>query len=120
MKRIARVAAVALGILVLLILGVVGLLLLCVLALILSAHRSGVLERLLNWMGRVPLVRRLAARLEPKRAMLLELDQQITEFYHRQPGRFAASSGSVPSQTRRADLSDSGPATAEPVVWVIA
>jgi uncharacterized protein (TIRG00374 family) len=70
------------------ILGVAGLLLLGLLALILSAHRSGVLERLLNWMGRVPLVRRLAARLEPKRAMLMELDQQITEFYHRHPGRF--------------------------------
>jgi hypothetical protein len=73
---------------VLVILGVAGLLLLCVLALIMSAHRSGVLERLLNWMGRVPLVRRLAARLEPKRAMLMELDRQITEFYHRHPGRF--------------------------------
>ncbi len=73
---------------VLVILGVVGLLLLCILVLIMSAHRSGVLERILNWTGRVPLVRRLAARLEPKRAMLMELDQQITEFYHRQPGRF--------------------------------
>ena len=73
---------------VLAILGVAGLLLLCVLALIMSAHRSGVLERLLNGMGRVPLIRRLAALLEPKRAMLVELDQQITEFYHRQPGRF--------------------------------
>lgn len=73
---------------VLVILGAVGLLVLCLLALIMSAHRSGVLERLLNWMGRVPLVRRLAARLEPKRGMLMELDQQITEFYHRQPGRF--------------------------------
>ena len=73
---------------VLVVLGVVGLLLLCILALILSAHRSGVLERLLNWMGRVPLVRRLAALLEPKRAMLMELDRQITEFYHRRPGRF--------------------------------
>ncbi len=70
------------------ILGVVGLVLLCILALIMSAHRSGMLERLLNWMGRVPLLRRLAALLEPKRAMLMELDQQITEFYHRQPGRF--------------------------------
>ena len=70
------------------ILGVVGLVLLCILALIMSAHRSGMLERLLNWMGRVPLLRRLAALLEPKRAMLMELDEQITEFYHRQPGRF--------------------------------
>ncbi len=73
---------------VLIILGVVGLVLLCILALIMSAHRSGVLERLLNWMGRVPLLRRLAARLEPKRTMLVELDHQITEFYHRQPRRF--------------------------------
>ena len=73
---------------VLIILGVVGLVLLCILALIMSAHRRGVLERLLNWMGRVPLLRRLAARLEPKRTMLVELDQQITEFYHRQPRRF--------------------------------
>ncbi len=73
---------------VLIMLGVVGLVLLCILALIMSAHRSGVLERLLNWMGRVPLLRRLAARLEPKRTMLVELDHQITEFYHRQPRRF--------------------------------
>lgn len=73
---------------VLIILGVVGLVLLGILALIMSAHRSGMLERLLNWTGRVPLLRRLTALLEPKRAMLMELDQQITEFYHRQPGRF--------------------------------
>jgi len=73
---------------VLVILAVVGLVLVCVLALIVSAHRSGVLERLLDWMSRVPLLRRLAARLEPKRTMLVELDQQITEFYHRQPRRF--------------------------------
>src|SRR5438552_10674676 len=64
---------------VLIVLGVVGLVLLCLLALIMSAHRSGVLERLLDWMGRVPLLRRLAARLEPKRTMLVELDQQLRE-----------------------------------------
>jgi len=73
---------------VLIILGVVGLVLLCILALIMSAHRSGVLERLLDWMGRVPLLRRLAARLEPRRETLVQMDRQITEFYHRQPGRF--------------------------------
>lgn len=70
------------------VLAVVGLVLLCILALLMSAHRSGVLERLLDWMGRVPVLRRVAARLEPKRTMLVELDQQITEFYHRQPRRF--------------------------------
>lgn len=73
---------------VLVILGVSGLVLVGIIALFLSAHRSGVLERVLDWMARVPLVRRLAARLEPRRAMLVQMDQQITDFYHRQPGRF--------------------------------
>ncbi len=73
---------------VLVILGVSGLVLVGIVALFLSAHRSGVLERVLNWMTRVPLVRRLAARLEPRRETLVQMDQQITEFYHRQPGRF--------------------------------
>jgi hypothetical protein len=39
-------------------------------------------------MPRVPLLRRLAVRLEPRRATFVQMDQQITEFYHRQPGRF--------------------------------
>ncbi len=73
---------------VLVILSLSGLLLAGVIALFLSAHRSGLLERVLNWMGRVPLLRRLAARLEPRRATLVNMDLQITEFYHRQPRRF--------------------------------
>ena len=73
---------------VLVVLGIVGVLLLLIIGLFVSAHRSGVLERILNWMSKVPLVRRLSARLEPKRAMLVELDQQISGFYHRQPARF--------------------------------
>src|SRR5437879_11887617 len=39
-------------------------------------------------MVRVPLRRLLSALHEPKRTILVELDQQITEFYHRQPRRF--------------------------------
>jgi uncharacterized protein (TIRG00374 family) len=73
---------------VLVILSVSGLVLVGIIALFMSAHRSGLLERVLNWMTRVPLVRRLAARLEPRRATLVQMDHQITEFYHRQPGRF--------------------------------
>ena len=69
-------------------LGAVGLVLLGIIALFMSAHRSGVLERILNWLSRVPLLRRLGAALEPKRALCIELDRQITEFYHRHPGRF--------------------------------
>jgi len=73
---------------VLLILGAAGVLLLGVVALFMSVHRSGLLERILDGMQRVPVVRRLAALLEPRRTLLIELDQQITEFYHRHPGRF--------------------------------
>lgn len=69
-------------------LGAVGLLLLGIIALFVSAHRSGLLERMLDWMHRVPLIRRLAARLEPHRTTLSEIDQQITEFYHHSPRRF--------------------------------
>ncbi|HEV2672703.1 MAG TPA: lysylphosphatidylglycerol synthase transmembrane domain-containing protein [Gemmatimonadales bacterium] len=71
-----------------LLLGVAGVLLLGVLGLFLSAHRRGLLERILNRMHRVPLIRGLAVLLEPRRALLVELDNQITEFYHRHPQRF--------------------------------
>lgn len=74
--------------LALVLLGVVGLLILGIIALFLSAHRSGVLERVLDWMHRVPLARRLAAVIEPRRSLLVELDQQITDFYHWHPRRF--------------------------------
>lgn len=73
---------------VLILLGVVGVLLLGIIGLFMSAHRSGLLERILNWTSKIPLLRRLAARFEPKRPMLVELDHQITDFYHRQPTRF--------------------------------
>ena len=63
-------------------------LILGIIALFLFAHRRGLLERILNWMQRVPLVSRLADRLEPRRCVLIELDQQITDFYHRSPRRF--------------------------------
>jgi hypothetical protein len=72
----------------LVVLGIAGILLLVIVALFMSALRSGLLERLLDWMHRVPLIRRLGALLEPKRTLLTELDQQITDFYHRSPGRF--------------------------------
>lgn len=56
--------------------------------LLLTGHRNGGLERLLDWMHRMPLVDRLARRLEPKRATLAQMDEQITDFYHRRPRRF--------------------------------
>ena len=56
--------------------------------LLLTGHRYGGLERLLDLMHRLPLVDRLARRLEPKRATLAQMDEQITDFYHRRPRRF--------------------------------
>ena len=73
---------------VLIVLAIAGIGLLAIIGLFLSAHRSGVLERLLDLLQRLPFIRRLTTLLEPKRTMLVELDQQITEFYHRSPGKF--------------------------------
>jgi uncharacterized protein (TIRG00374 family) len=64
------------------------LLIIGIIALFLFALREGVLERILNWVQRAPLIRRLAVRLEPRRARIIELDQQITDFYHGSPKRF--------------------------------
>src|SRR2546429_4798154 len=48
----------------------------------------GMLERLVTGMQRAPFVNRLAVKAEPHRALLIELDRQITDFYHRSPRRF--------------------------------
>ena len=69
-------------------LGVVLVLILGIIVLFLSALRRGMLERILNWMQRAPFVNRLAVKVEPHRALLIELDRQITDFYHRSPRRF--------------------------------
>ncbi len=52
------------------------------------AHRHGGLQRLLDLVARLPLVRRLARRLEPYRATLALIDEQITAFYHTDRRRF--------------------------------
>jgi uncharacterized protein (TIRG00374 family) len=70
------------------VLGVILVLILGIIALLLSALRTGMLARILNWLQRAPLIRRLAIKLEPRRAMLIDLDRQITDFYHRSPRRF--------------------------------
>jgi uncharacterized protein (TIRG00374 family) len=57
-------------------------------ALVLSGHARGGLERLLDLLHRTPLLSRLATRLEPHRAVLAEMDQQIADFYQASPQRF--------------------------------
>jgi len=61
--------------------------------LLLTGHRRGVLEQALNLLHRMPLLDRLARRLESRRATLALMDEQITAFYHRDPGRFARALG---------------------------
>ncbi|HZC79812.1 MAG TPA: lysylphosphatidylglycerol synthase domain-containing protein, partial [Ktedonobacterales bacterium] len=55
----------------------------------LTAHRHGMLARLLSALHRVPWCGRLARALEPRRALLVQMDDQIAQFYHQHPGRFA-------------------------------
>ena len=70
-------------------LAVAGVVLLGLVLLLLSGHRRGVLEHALNVLHRLPLLDRIARRLEPRRATLARMDEQITAFYHRAPRRFA-------------------------------
>ncbi len=87
--------AVALGALllprspaILLALAVAFVVLLGLALLLLTGHRRGVLEQALNLLHRLPVLDRIARRLEPKRATLALMDEQITQFYHRDPRRF--------------------------------
>ncbi len=61
--------------------------------LVMAGHQKGYLERILSGMHRVPLVRRLARVIEPRRTTLMELDEQIVSFYHARPLRFFAAVG---------------------------
>jgi uncharacterized protein (TIRG00374 family) len=71
-------------------LGVTFAALLALTLLLLTGHRRGLLEHALNLLHRVPLLDRVARRLEPRRATLALMDAQITAFYHRDPRRFLA------------------------------
>lgn len=55
---------------------------------LLSRHRRGFLEKLLDLLHRIPLAGGLARRLESHRETLVRLDVQITAFYHESPVRF--------------------------------
>ena len=58
-------------------------------AVLFSGHRRGALEKTLNVLHRLPWCGRLARWIEPKREILVQMDQQIAQFYHRHPARFA-------------------------------
>jgi hypothetical protein len=55
---------------------------------LLSQHRLGVFERGLGLIGRIPLLRRLAPRLERHRPMLRAMDVELTAVHRAGPGHF--------------------------------
>jgi uncharacterized protein (TIRG00374 family) len=55
---------------------------------IILGHRDGVLERCLDLLRRIPLVRRYLTPLEARRETLKALDCQITDAYREHPGPF--------------------------------
>lgn len=54
----------------------------------LAGHRRDLLTRALDLLQRVPVLRRLGHRLEDRRPALIEIDRQVSDFYHRTPRRF--------------------------------
>ena len=53
-----------------------------------ARHQQGIVAPLVKLLSRIPLLRRIAAKLEAKKDRIEELDRLITDFYHRAPGRF--------------------------------
>lgn len=60
-------------------------------ALLFAIHREGVIERLFDLARRLPFLSRLASRLEPRRAALIEVDRQLRAFHHASPLRYYVS-----------------------------
>ncbi len=54
----------------------------------LAGHRRDLLTRTLNLLQRTPVLRRFGHRLEDRRPALIEIDRQVSDFYHHTPGRF--------------------------------
>jgi uncharacterized protein (TIRG00374 family) len=73
----------------LVLLGVAGLFVSALTGLLLAAHRRGALAAVLSTLHRIPGLRALARMLEPHRELLVQMDEQIAQFYHTDPGVFA-------------------------------
>ena len=57
-------------------------------SLVLAVHREGVIERLFDLLSKIPILNRFAARVEPKRAALVEIDNQLIAFHRSNPSRY--------------------------------
>lgn len=71
----------------------VGAALLLIVVFLFSRHREGLAVHALQFLGRLPVLRRLAVKLEPKTAALHEIDQHVTSVYTSNPRRFYAALG---------------------------
>jgi hypothetical protein len=69
---------------------VMTLILLLLTSLLLAIHREGVIERLFDIAIRIPILSRFAARLEPRRGALVEVDRQLIAFHRASPFRYYA------------------------------
>ena len=56
--------------------------------LLLMVHREGAVEKLFDIAGRIPLLDRLARKLESKRAGFVEIDRQLIAFHRSSPKRY--------------------------------
>ena len=59
-------------------------------SLLIAVHREGVIERLFDLLLMIPIARRIARKLEPRRAALIEIDNQLISFHRANPGRYYA------------------------------
>jgi uncharacterized protein (TIRG00374 family) len=66
----------------------IGVILVLIGGFLFSRHREGLAAHLLELLGRLPLLRRLAVRLEPRTAALHEIDEHVTSIYRSNPRRF--------------------------------
>lgn len=71
----------------------IGAVLLLVTIFLFSRHREGLAMHALDLLRRLPLLKRIAVRLEPKAAALHEIDQHVTAVYNSAPRRFYAALG---------------------------
>jgi uncharacterized protein (TIRG00374 family) len=67
---------------------IIGAVLIAITLFLLSRHREGMALGLLHGLRRIPLLKRVAARLEPQAETLREIDRHVTEVYKQAPGRF--------------------------------
>jgi uncharacterized protein (TIRG00374 family) len=73
------------------VLGLMAVVLIALNLLLFAIHREGIVERLFDIAGRIPLVRRLARKLEPKRAAIMEVDRQLIAFHAEHTARYYGS-----------------------------